>query len=153
MLSAPFSTPVEKKSWCYYPHRPRDLVSPVCGIFSNELFCNWFLSPKTSANVKKKVPSKWKMLTHNISLKLLWLLNQLCSLDILWESTTRHPFNLFYYRRLKLNFFQRDRRLFQKGLTRRPTHTHTDVATTRLNRHCCRFSENTWKLWTFEFHL
>ena len=24
--------------WCYYPHRLRDSVSPVCGIFSDEIY-------------------------------------------------------------------------------------------------------------------
>ena len=32
MLSAPF--------WCYYPHRLRDSVSPVCGIFFLRLHLN-----------------------------------------------------------------------------------------------------------------
>ena len=35
MLSAPLLTPAEKKYQCYYPHRSRDSVSPVCGIFTN----------------------------------------------------------------------------------------------------------------------
>ena len=32
-MSAPLSTPAENKSQCYYLHRSRDSVSPVCGIF------------------------------------------------------------------------------------------------------------------------
>ena len=33
MLSAPLLKPAENESRCYYPHRSRDSVSPVCGIF------------------------------------------------------------------------------------------------------------------------
>ena len=35
MLSVPVATPGGKNSRCYYPHRSRDSVSPVCGIFKD----------------------------------------------------------------------------------------------------------------------
>ena len=49
MLSAPFLTPAEKNYQCYYPHRSRDSVSPVFGIFS---FYYYLLIPRLDTQPK-----------------------------------------------------------------------------------------------------
>ena len=43
--SQPLCRRKRKKSWCYYPHWSRDLVSSVCGIFFFFFRFSWFLKP------------------------------------------------------------------------------------------------------------
>ena len=50
----------KQKYWCFYPHRLRDLVSPVCGIFQHQGSGNSFRGAKGSLywSYPTQIPSK-----------------------------------------------------------------------------------------------
>ena len=59
------ATPAEKKYCCYYPHPPRDSVSPVSGIFLFYYFLIFFLPPGCQRNVTW-MDSLWGHLTEHL---------------------------------------------------------------------------------------
>ena len=67
---------------CYYPHRLRDALSPVCGIFCSEhtLFC-W---RKLFGAIKDPLCHDYVCKIINVFVKMKWMRFKLCQFDLYW---------------------------------------------------------------------
>ena len=94
----------KQQYWCYYPHRLRDSVSPVCGIFIVCLIKYWLIAGsvwtstierKSTQALCQELSGTCSMFSHETEIKVNW--SWCHTIEVTLKEHKKHFFSLTWF--------------------------------------------------------